>query len=47
MRREDVKQIYVSKDTGERLKDYCKEKGFIMTMYADKVVDEHLKSLGK
>jgi len=47
MRSKEVKQVYVTKQVGERLKNYCKEEGFIMTMYLDKIVDEHLKNLGK
>ena len=47
MRRENVKQVYVTKDVGERLKKHCKKEGYVMTMYLDKMVDEHLKSLGK
>jgi len=47
MRRTDVKQIYVTKDVGERLKKYCQEQGFIMTTYTNKVIEEHLKSVEK
>ena len=47
MRSKEVKQVYVTKQVGERLKKHCKEEGFVMTMYLDKMVDEHLKSLGK
>jgi len=47
MDRTNLKQVYVSKEVGERLKTYCKEQGFIMTTYTDKVIDEHLKSMGK
>lgn len=47
MRRQDVKQIYVSKEVGDRLKEYCKEEGLVMTTYTNRMIDEHLKSLGK
>lgn len=47
MKRENVKQVYVTKDVGERLKNYCKEEGYVMTTYLNKIVDEHLKSFGK
>ena len=47
MRRENVKQIYVTREVGDRLKKYCEEEGLIMTTYTNRIVDEHLKSLGK
>lgn len=47
MRKEEVKQIYVKREVGDRLKKYCEEQGFIMTTYTNKIVDEHLKNLGK
>lgn len=47
MRSKDVKQVYVTKQVGERLKNYCKEEGYVMTIYLNKIVDEHLKSFGK
>lgn len=42
-----IKQVYVSREVGERLKAYCKEEGFIMTTYTNKIINEHLKSVGK
>ena len=47
MRRENVKQIYVTREVGDRLKKYCEEEGLIMTTYTNRIVDEHLKSLGR
>lgn len=47
MIKRNLKQVYISREVADRLKEYCKEEGFIMTTYTNKVIDEHLKSLKK
>ena len=45
--RKTQRQIYINKEVSDRLKLYCKEEGFVMSAYANKIIDKFLKDIGR
>ncbi len=45
--RKTHRQIYISKEVSDRLKEYCQEEGFVMSAYTNKIIDKFLKDMGR